>query len=211
MIFEESDGHSGGIQGVAVGKVTDNEDPQDIGRVKVTFPWRETNDESHWARIAMPMAGPGMGTYLLPEIGDEVLVAFAHGNQRFPYVLGSLWNTDQKPPERNEGTNDVRKIHSRSGHELIFDDAEGDGAVEINSSSGHTITLDDSTGSEKISIEGKSGQNSIEFDATAGTLSVEGGTKLELKATNIEIKGQGQVTVEASGVLKLQGAMIQLN
>lgn len=209
-MFNEN-GNTSGIQGVVVGEVTDNNDPKNMGRLKIEFPWRESSDESHWARMATPMAGADMGQYFLPEVGDEVLVSFARGDERFPYVLGALWNSDQKPPEKNTGNNDVRKIHSRSGHEVILDDATQDGKVEVSSSSGHTVTLDDTSGSEKISIEDKSGQNSVEFDATAGTLTVEGGTKLELKATNIEIKGQGQVKVEASGILELKGAMVKLN
>jgi uncharacterized protein involved in type VI secretion and phage assembly len=199
------------MTGVVVGEVTKNDDPDDMGRVKVTFPWRETSDETYWARTMTPMAGDDMGAYCLPEVGDEVLVAFAHGDQRFPYVLGSLWNSDQKPPETNEGNNDVRAVHSRSGHEVTLDDGDSDGKVEITSSSGHTVTLDDATGSEKITIEDKSGQNSVEFDATAGTLTIEGGTKLELKATNIDIEGQGRVNIQASGMLQLKGTMIKLN
>lgn len=210
-MFNENRTDTTGIRGVVVGEVTDNDDPKNMGRVKVEFPWREANDESHWARMATPMAGADMGAYFLPEVGDEVLVSFARGDQRFPYVLGALWNTDQKPPEKNEGNNDIRKIHSRSAHEMVFDDAKTEGKVEITSSSGHTVTLDDTSGSEKITIEDKSGQNSVEFDATAGKLTVDAGTKLELKATNIDIKGQGQIKVEASGILELKGAMIKLN
>jgi uncharacterized protein involved in type VI secretion and phage assembly len=210
-MFNENRKDATGIRGVVVGEVTDNDDPKNMGRVKVEFPWRAANDESHWARMATPMAGADMGAYFLPEVGDEVLVSFARGDERFPYVLGALWNTDQKPPEKNEGTNDIRKIHSRSGHEVILDDAKGEGKVDITSSSGHTVTLDDTSGSETITIEDKSGQNSVEFDATAGKLTVDAGTKLELKATNIDIKGQGQVKVEASGMLELKGAIIKLN
>lgn len=209
-MFNES-GDRAEMPGVYVGEVTENDDPEGMARVKVRFPWREANDETHWVRMATPMAGGDRGTYFLPEVGDEVLVAFAHGDQRFPYVIGALWNTDEKPPQENEGNNDVRMIRSRSGHEVVLDDGSSDGKVEIVSSAGHTVTLDDASGGEKITIEDSSGQNSIAFDATAGTLTIEGGTKLELSATNIDIKGDGQVTIEASGLLTLEGAMIKLN
>lgn len=211
MMFDELEGETDKIPGVVVGEVTDIADPEDLGRVKVTFPWREANDESYWARMATPMAGDDMGTYFIPEKGDEVLVSFARGEQRFPYVLGALWNTDQKPPKQSDKSNDIRLVRSRSGHEVVFDDAENEAKVEIVTDAGHTITLDDSSGSEKITVEDKSGQNSIEFDATAGTLTIEGGTKLELKATNIDLKGDGNVRIEASGMLELKGAMIKLN
>lgn len=211
MMFEERADTANTITGVVVGEVVKIDDPEDLARVKIRFPWRENDDETYWARMATPMAGSDMGTYFLPEKGDEVLVAFAHGEQRFPYVLGALWNTDQKPPVTSDGKNDVRMVRSRSGHEIVLDDASNAEKIEIATNGGHTITLDDASGSETVTLEDSSGQNSIEFDGSAGTLTVEGGTKLELKATNIDIVGQGQVTIEAAGVLKLEGAMIKLN
>lgn len=200
------------IPGVAVGIVTDNEDPDDMGRVKLTFPWRSAEDESYWARIATPMAGDDMGTYFLPEVDDEVLVGFEDGDIHHPYVIGALWNGKQSPPQTNsDGKNDVREVKSRSGHEILLDDNKQSGKVEITTNAGHTITLDDSSGSEKITVEDKSGQNTIEFDAVAGKLDLEAGTKLSLKAPQLELKGDGTVKVEAGGMLTLKGAMIQLN
>lgn len=210
MILDEDSDTGDGISGVVVGQVTDIDDPEDLGRVKVRFPWRDVDDESYWARMATPMAGSDMGVYFRPEVGDEVLVSFAHGEQRFPYVIGGLWNGNQKPPKESDAANDVRMIRSRSGHEIILDDGS-DGKVEIESSGGHTVTLDDAGGSGTITIEDASGQNSVEFDGNAGTLTIEGGTELELKATNIDITGQGQVKISASGVLTLEGALIKLN
>lgn len=210
-MLDKSENGAKTITGVVVGEVTKIDDKDELARVKVKYPWRDADDESDWARLATPMAGDDMGTYFLPEVGDEVLVSFARGDQRFPYVLGALWNTDQSPPETSDGKNDVRLIRSRSGHEIVLDDSESGAKVEVASNAGHTITLDDTSGGEKITIEDSSGQNVVEFDGTAGTLTVEAGTKLELKATNIDIKGDGQVNIEASGILKLQGAMIQLN
>lgn len=210
MRFDETADAASNISGVVVGVVTSTDDPKDLGRVKLRFPWRETKDQSHWARIAAPMAGGDRGAYFVPEVDDEVLVAFAHGEQRFPYVIGALWNVDQKPPEESDADNDVRLIRSRSGHELVFDDGR-DGKVEISTSGGHTVTLDDASGSETIVIEDSSGQNSVTFDGAARTLTIEGGTKLELKATNIDISGDGQVKISSSGALTLEGAIIQLN
>lgn len=210
MRFDETADAASNISGVVVGVVTSTDDPKDLGRVKLRFPWRETKDQSHWARIAAPMAGGDRGAYFVPEVDDEVLVAFAHGEQRFPYVIGALWNVDQKPPEESDADNDVRLIRSRSGHELVFDDGR-DGKVEISTSGGHTVTLDDASESETIVIEDSSGQNSVTFDGAARTLTIEGGTKLELKATNIDISGDGQVKISSSGALTLEGAIIQLN
>ena len=89
------------IYGVVVGVVTNNQDPEELGRVKVKFPWLSDADESDWARIATPMAGNEKGIYFLPEVDDEVLVVFEHGDLRFPYIIGALWN-GQAPPPRKE-------------------------------------------------------------------------------------------------------------
>lgn len=196
---------------VAVGIVSDNEDPEGMGRVKLTFPWREIEDESRWARVAVPMAGGNRGTWFLPEVGDEVLVAFEAGDVAHPYVIGALWNGEDAPPEDNaDGDNDVRTITSRAGHALTFDDGD-DGGIEITTDAGHTIALDDTSGSEKVTIEDSSGANVVEFDATAQSLSVEAGTKLTIEAPQVEIAADGNLTIDAGGVLTLNGAIIKLN
>ena len=80
----------GRITGVVIGIVTNNNDPDRLGRVKVRFPWLSGSTESHWARVATPMAGNGRGLYFLPEVDDEVLVLFERGDVRFPFVIGAL-------------------------------------------------------------------------------------------------------------------------
>jgi uncharacterized protein involved in type VI secretion and phage assembly len=119
--------HDGRVFGVVVGVVTNNQDPDKLGRVKVRFPWLSQDDESYWARIAVLMAGNNRGAWFLPEVDDEVLVAFEHGDVRMPYVLGALWNGVDAPPRDNsDGKNNQRVIRSRSGHELVFnDDSDG--------------------------------------------------------------------------------------
>ncbi|MBU0960029.1 MAG: phage tail protein, partial [Proteobacteria bacterium] len=120
------------IQGVVIGVVTNNEDPEGMGRVKVKFPWLSDEDESNWARVASPMAGKERGMYFLPEVDDEVLVAFEHGDMRFPYIIGSLWNGTEPPPASNDdGQNNVRMIKSRSGHVISLTDEDGKEKIEI--------------------------------------------------------------------------------
>ncbi|RLI48197.1 MAG: phage tail protein, partial [Candidatus Thorarchaeota archaeon] len=119
-IKEESDDR---IPGVMPGIVTNNQDPENLYRVKVKFPWLSEDNETDWIRVATLMAGPERGSFFLPEVGDEVLVAFEYGDINAPYVIGVLWNRKQKPPETNsDGKNNIRKIRSRSGHEIIFND-----------------------------------------------------------------------------------------
>ena len=87
--------------GVAGAIVTDNMDPDMLGRVKVRFPWLDSDsavDDTYWARLVVPMTGSGRGSWYLPEVGDEVLVAFEHGDIRRPIVIGGFWNGSNQPP-----------------------------------------------------------------------------------------------------------------
>ena len=85
------------IQGVVIGIVTNNQDPEELKRVKVKFPWLSEEDESYWARICTSVTEAKQNNYELPEVGSEVLVTFEHGDIRFPYILGVLL-----PPARKE-------------------------------------------------------------------------------------------------------------
>jgi uncharacterized protein involved in type VI secretion and phage assembly len=213
--------------GVVVGVVTNNEDPDKLGRVKVKFPWLADTDESHWARQAVLMAGGTRGTFFLPEVDDEVLVAFEHGDVRFPFVLGALWNGVDAPPRDNsDGKNDERVIHSRSGHEFVFSDADGKEHVEIKTKAGHQILLDDTSGSEMITIKDKSGNNSIILDSAQNSVAVAGKTKISLKAQEIEIEATSSLTIKSSkleisadapatlkssAILTIKGSMVKIN
>ncbi len=157
------------IYGLVVGIVTNNQDTEKLGRIKVKFPWLDDTVESWWARIAYPMAGKLRGYWWIPEVDDEVLVGFEHGDVRFPYIVGALHNGVDTPPQTNDicstfsgadtdntygaystsgqdfngdGKNDLRFIRSRSGHLLIFDDNSGK----------PKITLTDNTGAHRIEI-----------------------------------------------------------
>ena len=200
------------ISGVVVGLVTDNNDPNGLGRVKLQFPWRSGSDKTSWVRIAVPMAGNSRGTYFLPEVGDEVLVAFDHGQIDQPFVVGALWNGKDKPPESNtSGKNDRRLIKSRSGHQIILDDTSGKGKVEIHSQAGHQIVLDDSSGSEKIQIVDKSGSNSVVIDSSQNSVEIKGQMKVSIQAGMIELKADSSISIQASGNLSIKGAIVQIN
>jgi len=196
------------IPGVVVGIVTNNRDPEGMGRIKVRLPALSDTDESNWARIAAPMAGMDCGVYFLPEIDDEVLVAFEHGNPSFPFILGALWNGQDSPPAKNEdGKNDVRVIKSRSGHLIRLTDKDGQETIEIIDMSGKSSLVFD-TAKKLVKIESS---QDIWLSATNGTI------KLDAKA--IEIVSAGAVTIEAhssldmkaSDALALKGATIDLN
>lgn len=141
-----SDSDGGGsanfVHGVMVATVTNNKDPDGLNRVKLKFPLRENSHETDWAPLASLMSGSGKGTMFVPEVGDEVLVAFHLGNLNQPFVIGSLWNTSNKPPVKDE-KNNLRKIHSRDGHELIFDDTESKGKVTLKTKQGLNLEIDE--------------------------------------------------------------------
>ncbi len=203
---EEERARTNRVNGVACGVVTDNHDPEERARVKISFPWLGQGIESDWTRVVTFMAGNERGGCFLPEIGDEVLVAFDHGDVDFPYVLGALWSGDDPPPETNgDGHNNIRKIKSRSGHELIFcDDDQGRRAkIEIHTRAGHRIILDDSQGAEQVVIEDRTGSNAIRIDSLKGEISLESLTSLKIRSQMIQI--EGGATVE------IKGALVKIN
>ncbi|MFE1443623.1 phage baseplate assembly protein V [Streptomyces sp. NPDC058739] len=157
-----------------------------IGRVKVSFPGLSDRFTSGWAPCARPMAGKDMGFYWLPEVGDQVLVAFEHGDLGKPYVIGGLWNADQTPPETNtDGTNSKRVIKSRSGHTITFDDDKTGGELVIKDGGrGSTITLHATDGSLSISAAGD-----LTLDAGGSiTLAAAGGaTTITVNETEVDI------------------------
>jgi uncharacterized protein involved in type VI secretion and phage assembly len=185
--------------GVVVGIVTNNRDPDGMGRVKVRFPWMSDSNESYWARLATTMSGKDRGTYFLPEVEDEVLVAFEHGDVRFPYVLGALWNGQDPPPETNsDGENNIRLIKSRSGHVIRLQDKDGEERIEIVDKSG------------KNSFVINSADNTITISADADIIIQACSGKLKLSGSGIEIASQGAVKIEAGANIDLQ-ASAQLN
>jgi phage protein D/phage baseplate assembly protein gpV len=128
--------------GVAVAEVTKNADERSLGRVKVSCSWLSDSDESGWVRCTTPMAGKQTGIYFLPEVGDEVLVAFEHGDLSNPVVIGSLWNPRVPPPATNsDGKDNIRLIKTKSGHSITFDDTQGNEKIVIQDRGGSQITM----------------------------------------------------------------------
>ncbi|MCO5188694.1 MAG: phage baseplate assembly protein V [Anaerolineae bacterium] len=187
--------------GVAVGIVTNNQDPEGLGRIKVKVPWLSDEYDSDWARIATPMAGAGRGMYFLPEVEDEVLVAFEHGLIDRPFVVGALWNGKDAPPEANgDGENNVRTVKSRSGHVIRFNDTEG----------GERIEIVDSTANNSVVID--SAENKIVISADSNITIQSHNGKLILSGNGVEITSQDALKIEAGGALDIQGgAEMNLN
>ncbi|WP_377188355.1 phage baseplate assembly protein V [Ruegeria meonggei] len=193
----------GFVRGLALGKVTDNEDPKGIGRVRVRLELHNEDQESFWARVATPMAGNEMGVYFLPQKDDEVLVGFIGEDPSHPVVLGSVWNGNAPPPETNDGKNDRRLVRTRSGHEMRFDDGDTD-EVEVIHNKGARVYLAEN----KAILETDSG-NTVTIDG--GEISVTAAQKITLSAPQVIVDASGKAEVKAGATCKIQGAMVEIN
>lgn len=187
--------------GIVIGEVKSLDDPEDIGRVRVSFP-HLGDEESYWARLATLMGGVGRGSRFVPEVGDEVLVGFEQGDPRRPYVLGSLWSKVDTPPahDGDKIKNNWRYIKSRSGHVIRFDDTQGAEKIEfIDKDEKHKIVID--TSGDKIEIICDSGDVSI---------TAESG-KVQVKASEVTVESSGDMTLKAAGSMTIKGATVDIN
>jgi uncharacterized protein involved in type VI secretion and phage assembly len=196
----------GGVKGVAIALVTQNKDDEGLGRVKVSFPWHDKPRDSYWARLAVPMAGKERGLVLIPEVGDEVLVAFERDDLRFPCVLGSVWNGKDKPPFANDdGNNDKRGLTSRKKHRLLFDDGSK-GVVELRHEKGRRIVLDD----DGFIVEDENG-NKVQVASNSGAMTIETSGQLKIKAATISIEATGTLELKASATMTIRGSLVNIN
>ena len=190
--------------GVALAIVVDNKDDSGSGRVGVRLEGQL--GDTLWARVATPMTGAGRGVCFIPEEGDEVLVAFEHGDPRRPYVIGSLWTTKDRAPVSNaDGLNDVRVIRTRKGHQLTFDDG-ANGRVELALNDGKHVSIDD----EGIRFDDGKGTG-LTIQSGSGALTIQASGSIRIKASQISIESSGTIDVKASGTLTLRGALVNIN
>ena len=191
--------------GVYPAIVSDINDPDGQGRVKIRLPWAPDTDGARyeaWARLAVLMAGANRGTWFVPDVGDEVLVAFEGGDPRRPYVLGGLWNGSDSPPETMDGTgNNYKKvIRSRNGVKLTLDDQDGQEKLIVETPGGQKMTLKDGPGSVEIV---DSNGNSVKLESAG--ITVQASAKVTVNASTVEISA-GMVTVNA-GMSKFSGVV----
>jgi phage baseplate assembly protein V len=177
--------------GVVEAIVVDVNDPAKEGRVKVKYPWFDADMVSDWSRVSQFYAGNGYGAFWLPEKGDEVAVAFVHGDMRLAIILGGLYNGQDVPATNRSDDRDEKMIRTKAGHQILLVDTQG---------------------KETIQFLEKGGKHSIEISTTdnAITISSSGG-KIVLKAKEIEVNADATITIKAGGDMKLQGSTINLN
>jgi uncharacterized protein involved in type VI secretion and phage assembly len=197
-------GWGGRWYGVLPAQVSALDDPDGQGRVKVKLPWSpDAGGEGYeaWARMATLFAGRERGSWFLPEVGDEVLVAFEQGDPRRPYVLGGLWNGQDKPPASLAGgVNKLKVIKSRRGVTVTLDDSDGQERLKLETPGGQSITLKDGPGSIEIT---DSNGNTMKFEASGITITAT--AKLTINAPQTSVSS-GIVKVDA-GMSKFSGVV----
>ena len=208
------------VYGVTLAQVTSLDDLKGLGRVQVSFPWLSSSVNSAWARIATAWAGGSRGTYLLPEVGDEVVVAFRHGDLRHPYILGFVWSDTDRPPEFTP-ERERRELRSKTGHRIVFDDFTGLESLTFESQGGHEIVLDDTAGAMKISITDSSDTLSIVLDTITGKISITTDVgqislsapagQISLDAAAINVHATGMLTLKGDASVVVNGASVKIN
>jgi uncharacterized protein involved in type VI secretion and phage assembly len=224
--------------GFVIGTVSNNDDPDGLARVRVKFPTLGDKDESAWARLVAPGLGKERGLMMVPQVGDEVLVGFEHGDLRRPYVLGGLWNGKAKPPS-TKFLKDKKVVEwmvkTQDGIVLAITDGKPSSVSLTLANDKFKLFISDDKvelWADQKPLQLKSGTSSLTFDGK-GNIELKG-TKITVKADsdlamectkatikasatmNIEAatlaaKASAKGSVEASGILELKGSLLKIN
>ncbi|MGH8603191.1 MAG: phage baseplate assembly protein V [Gammaproteobacteria bacterium] len=187
------------FQGIAVAQVVSNLDTKGLGRVQIRLSWLAGT--LVWARVAAPMAGLNYGTYFIPQPFTEVVVAFNNGDTADPIIIGSLWNSLDRPPALlpTDPTN-KRVIRTPLGHEIEFNEATQ--SISITTSLQQQIVLDPS--GIRMTTAGLNGGTTTTMD-TAGNVSISASTSISLKAPTIRIDGATRVDIKSAAAANING------
>lgn len=197
-------GFGGRFYGVYTGLVTDAVDPTAQGRVQVRMPWSPDSDGSAyeaWVRLATLMAGNNRGSWFIPEPDDEVLILFEAGDTRRPYVIGSLWNGRDVPPQQMDsaGRNEIKQLRSRNGVIIRLEDRNGQESLALETPGGQTLKLSDGPGTVEIS---DSNGNSVTLDSG---VTITAASRITVQSATVEVSA-GMVTVN-TGISKFSGVV----
>lgn len=221
------------ITGAAVGIVAKKYSKDMPGRVCVQIPVRDKDaNVLKWAKVAMPSAGKGWGSYFLPEIGDKVLLLFEGGSIDKPYIVGSIFpESSTFLSNTADENNQYKKITTKNGNTILFEDnSEGDGSkdkIKIETSNEERIILLDNE-NQKISINDKKKENYIEINSEGGSMTIKANKELKINVGNVSISIDGEngkvnvkcekltvkanqgVTMETGGMFKVKGENVSI-
>ena len=209
-----AEGEGTRVYEAVIALVTDNKDPEKIGRVKVKYPGFSDTDTSWWAPIVMLGAGKNRGWFYIPEVDDEVLILFEHGDMNRPLVVGALWNGKDKPADKNPGGNPRRVIKSRQGSKITFDDDKNQLIIEDGTGNGK-ITFD--AEKNKILIEAIKGDVCFqcptgEMKVVTKSIELKGGTNIEIHAGQAMAWGtDAGAKINGSGGVTMSGSKVNIN
>ena len=187
------------LQALTVGIVTNNEDPDKLNRVKVTFPYLSDSEESAWARVLQPGGGKSRGWTVMPEVGDEVLIGFEHGDIDHPYVLGGLTNSKDTAPYTatggivENGQVVARTMTSRLGHEIFMaDGADAADQFVLVRTAGDEAVLN--LAKERVDLIATNTPLKIQNDK--GSIEIDKDGNITIKGAKITLQGTGDITVD---------------
>ena len=192
---------------LVVGVVTNNNDPDQMGRVRVKYPSLSDSEESAWARIATPSAGNARGLLMLPQPNEEVIVGFEHGDTRRPIVVGSVFNGRDKPGadllQNRDGSfavlsNEKIHMHSKKDFEIKSDQNM---TVEIKQDEKHTVKgsyTHDTTGTGKLKAQSYTVEAGTSMTVKGVSVTVEASASLTLKGATVDIQGSGPVNIKGA-------------
>jgi phage protein D len=201
------------VAGAVPALVTDVNDPDQLGRVKLTFPWLSATYTSDWARIVHVGAGKDRGMVVLPEVHDEVLVVFEQGDIRRPYVLGGLFNGVDTPKlgdglvDGTDGSVKRRGFISKRGHQLLFFDDQGKSGVMLaTSGGGMRIALKETGTTIRISSQGK-----VEIEAQGDvTVTTQGNGAIKAQG-RLELTAGAGLKIDGGPMVEVKGSVVKLN
>jgi phage protein D len=195
---------------LVIGVVTNNDDPEKMGRVRVKFPGLDESQEGWWARVASVAATAGRGLMMMPLVDDEVIVGFEHGDPRRPFVLGSLWGGTGKPdklaaegggkPDGSFNLNSAKKVTIGSTSDMLLD---SQAKLKLHSTADFAIETDGA-----LAVTGNGSE--IKVTGPAASVTITNSGQITVKGTAITLDATSSLTLKSSGMVQVSGSMIKL-
>jgi len=208
--------------GVTVGRVMNPLDPLTLGRVQLQLPMIDDVELSPWARVAVPMAGLMHGHYFIPNVGDEVLVAFENGELTAPYIIGSLW-TAMSPPPLPSPVPQIRVIRTLAGNQLVMSEVPPTVTIQSGPTPPAVIPAPPTPAGPPTVILSPTGIQILfglnVINMTPDGITITGTPNLNLVATaaitltapNVTINGAAATNVQSAGVCNVTAPLVKIN